>query len=190
MRVSVFGIGYVGAVSAGCLAKDGNTVIAVDPNEAKVATLNAGRSPIVEPGLEEIIAAEVAAGRLRAISDPTAAIAGTDISFVCVGTPSRFNGSLDTGYVLRAAEEIGARADDEKRRTTSSSSARPSCPAPWRARSSRRSPVPRARRRGVDFGVAYYPEFLRESTAIQRLLRSRARSSSARSTATRYRSTG
>src|SRR5690348_5659492 len=108
MRVSVFGIGYVGAVSAGCLAKDGNTVIAVDPNETKVATLNAGRSPIVEPGLEPIIADGVASGRLRAIDDPAAAIAGSDLSFVCVGTPSRFNGSLDTGYVLRAAEEIGA----------------------------------------------------------------------------------
>src|SRR5436189_6175586 len=99
MRVSVFGIGYVGAVSAGCLAKDGNSVIAVDPNEAKVATLNAGRSPIVEPGLEPIIADGVASGRLRAVGDPAAAIAGPAFSFVCVRTTGRFKGSPASGSV-------------------------------------------------------------------------------------------
>ena len=107
MRASVFGIGYVGAVSAGCLAKDGHQVIAVDPNEAKVAAVNGGTSPIVEPGLEEILADEVRRGRLRAISDRLQAILDTDITFVCVGTPSRFNGSLDTGY--RAARRRGDR---------------------------------------------------------------------------------
>jgi len=166
MRVSVFGIGYVGAVSAGCLAKDGNTVIAVDPNEAKVATLNAGRSPIVEPGLEAIIAEQVASGRLSAVGDPAAAIAGTELSFVCVGTPSRFNGSLDTGYVLRAAEEIGAALKTKDAyhvvviRSTILPGTMESTIIPALARASGKTP-------GMDFGVAYYPEFLRESTAIR-----------------------
>src|SRR5689334_2702505 len=166
MRVSVFGIGYVGAVSAGCLAKDGNTVIAVDPNEGKVATLNAGRSPIVEPGLDAIIAAEVKSGRLRAVGDPAQAIAGTDLSFVCVGTPSRFNGSLDTGYVLRAAEEIGTALRTKSTyhvvviRSTILPGTMENTIIPALARASGKTP-------GMDFGVAYYPEFLRESTAIR-----------------------
>jgi len=166
MRVSVFGIGYVGAVSAGCLAKDGNQVVAVDPNAVKVATLNGGRSPIVEPGLEPVLADQVASGRLRAVGDPAAAIRDTDLSFVCVGTPSRFNGSLDTGYVLRAAEEIGA-ALKEKRsyhvvvvRSTILPGTMEATIIPALARASGKTP-------GIDFGVAYYPEFLREGTAIR-----------------------
>jgi len=166
MRISVFGIGYVGAVSAACLAKDGNSVVAVDPNDAKVAILNAGQSPIVEPGLDVIIADEIKGGRLRATNDPVEAINSTDLSFVCVGTPSQFNGSLDTGYVLRAAEEIGAALKQKSDfhtvvvRSTILPGTMESSIIPALERSS-------GKVAGVGFGIAYYPEFLRESTAIK-----------------------
>jgi GDP-mannose 6-dehydrogenase len=168
MRVSIFGIGYVGAVSAACLAKDGNQVIAVDPNEGKVAALNAGQSPIVEPGLDEIIQEQVANGRLRAVADPRLAILETDLTFVCVGTPSRFNGSLDTGYVLRAAEEIGhaLREKDDFHtifvRSTILPGTTEEIVIPALERTSGKTA-------GRDFAVCYYPEFLRESTAIKDL---------------------
>lgn len=166
MRISVFGIGYVGAVSAACLAKDGNSVVAVDPNDAKVAILNAGQSPIVEPGLDVIIADEIKGGRLRATNDPVEAINSTELSFVCVGTPSQFNGSLDTGYVLRAAEEIGAALKQKSDfhtvvvRSTILPGTMESSIIPALERSS-------GKVAGVGFGIAYYPEFLRESTAIK-----------------------
>jgi GDP-mannose 6-dehydrogenase len=88
MQISVFGIGYVGAVSAACLANDGHNVIAVDPNPQKVGPLNEGISPIVEPGLRELIQGGISSKRLVATSDVREAIQGTDLSFVCVGTPS------------------------------------------------------------------------------------------------------
>src|SRR4051794_15851907 len=113
MRVAVIGIGYVGAVSAACLVRDGHDVTAVDVSPVKVDGINAGESPIVEPGLDGLIKAGVAAGKLRATSDLEAAIRGTDISLICVGTPSRSNGSLDTGFALRVAEQIGAVLADD-----------------------------------------------------------------------------
>src|SRR4051812_11849585 len=106
-RISVFGIGYVGTVSAACLARDGHDVMAVDVNQDKVDTLNQGLSPIIEPRLSESIRAGVRAGRLKATTDATAAISSTDISFVCVGTPSQENGSLETEFVGRVAQKIG-----------------------------------------------------------------------------------
>ena len=89
MRVSIFGLGYVGAVSAGCLAQDGHEVIGVDRVRTKVDLINAGQSPIIEAEIGEIIAAAVKAGRLRAMQDPVRAIGETDLSFVCVGTRAR-----------------------------------------------------------------------------------------------------
>ncbi|HEY9214733.1 MAG TPA: UDP-glucose/GDP-mannose dehydrogenase family protein [Ancylobacter sp.] len=166
MRISVFGIGYVGAVSAACLAKDGNSVVAVDPNDAKVAVLNAGQSPIVEPGLDVIIADEIKGGRLRATNDPVEAINASELSFVCVGTPSQFNGSLDTGYVLRAAEEIGAAL---KQKSDFHTVVVRSTILPGTMEDSIIPALERAsgKQAGVGFGIAYYPEFLRESTAIK-----------------------
>jgi GDP-mannose 6-dehydrogenase len=107
MRISVFGLGYVGAVSAACLAADGHTVIGVDPNPLKVDLLNQGRSPVVEAGLSELVGAGVDAGRLRATSDCVEAVARSDLAFVCVGTPSRSNGSLELAHLQRVAEDIG-----------------------------------------------------------------------------------
>src|SRR5207302_5893371 len=107
MRVSVFGLGYVGSVSAANFAADGHHVVGVDVNPDKVAAVNAGRSPIIEPGLNELLAQAVADGRLRATTDTAAAVRDTEVSLVCVGTPSRRNGSLDLTHLERISEQIG-----------------------------------------------------------------------------------
>src|SRR3954463_13160086 len=108
VRVSVFGLGYVGCVSAASFAGDGHDVVGVDVNADKVATINAGCSPIVEPGLEELLGRCAAEGRLRATTDTADAIHNSDISLLCVGTPSRKNGSLELAYLQRVSEQIGA----------------------------------------------------------------------------------
>ena len=107
MKVSVFGLGYVGTVSAASLAADGHTVVGVDVNPDKVAAVNAGHSPIVEPGLDELLASGVADGRLRATTDAAEAVHASEASLLCVGTPSRRNGSLDLTYLERVSEQIG-----------------------------------------------------------------------------------
>jgi len=108
MRISIFGLGYVGCVSAACLAKAGHEVVGVDINPDKVAILAAGRSPVVEGDLAEIIAEAVTSGSLRAIGDAAEAIASTELSLVCVGTPSNPNNSLNLDYVGRVCESIAA----------------------------------------------------------------------------------
>ena len=107
MKISIFGLGYVGAVSAGCLAADGHQVLGVDPIADKVDLINRGHSPIVEAEIGEIIEETVRNGRLRATQDPSAAVHETDLSFVCVGTPSQSNGNLDLRYIRRICEQIG-----------------------------------------------------------------------------------
>ena len=107
MRVSVFGLGYVGSVTAACLAKNGHEVIGVDINAEKVAMVNAATSPVVEPGLAELLARVVGAGRLRATTSSDEAVAASDISLICVGTPSRASGALDFDAVGRTGQQIG-----------------------------------------------------------------------------------
>src|SRR5579863_6815802 len=97
-------MGYVGTVSAGCLAQDGHEVIGVDPALTKIDLINAGQSPIVEADIGEIIASAVEAGRLRATDNQDEAIFQTELSFVCVGTPSQANGNLDLTYNRRVCE--------------------------------------------------------------------------------------
>jgi GDP-mannose 6-dehydrogenase len=107
MRISIFGLGYVGAVSASCLAADGHTVVGVDSNPVKVDLLNAARAPVIEDRLAELTADSVKGGRLRATTSCQEAIRATDLAFLCVGTPSRSNGSLDLAHLRRVSEEIG-----------------------------------------------------------------------------------
>jgi GDP-mannose 6-dehydrogenase len=107
MNVSVFGLGYVGCVTAACLARNGHVVIGVDVNADKVALINAGRSPIVEAGLDELLARVVGAGRLRATTDVSAAVAAADVALICVGTPSRPQGDPSLDAIVRVGREIG-----------------------------------------------------------------------------------
>jgi GDP-mannose 6-dehydrogenase len=166
MKISVFGIGYVGAVTAACAARDGHTILAVDVNPLKVEAINTGRSPIVEPGLDEMTAAEAAKGRLRATSDVALAIAESEISLLCVGTPSRDNGSIDLSYVTRVSEEIG---EALRRKSQFHSVVLRSTVLPGTTEDVVIPALEKAsgKKAGVDFGVSYYPEFLRESTAIR-----------------------
>ncbi len=107
MRVSVFGLGYVGAVTAACLARAGHEVTGVDINHEKVAMLNAGASPVVEPGLGDLLAEVVGAGRLRATGSSEKAVAETDLALICVGTPGHANGRPDTRALEQVGREIG-----------------------------------------------------------------------------------
>src|SRR5688572_27241201 len=107
MRVSVFGLGYVGSVSAANFAADGHEVVGVDVHAEKVRAINEGRSPIVEPGLGALLEQGAAAGRLRATTSTGEAVRDTELSLICVGTPSRKNGSLDLSYLVRVCEQIG-----------------------------------------------------------------------------------
>src|SRR5262245_3403713 len=105
-RIAIFGMGYVGCVTAACLSRDGHTVIGVDTDESKVAEINAGESPVSEPGLTELVAAQVQAGRLRAVTNSDEAIANTDIALICVGTPSAADGSVSTRVVRNLMASI------------------------------------------------------------------------------------
>jgi len=165
LRISVFGLGYVGVVSAGCLAYEGHNVVGVDPVPPKVDLINRGQSPIVETNVGEIIAATVKAGRLRATSDPSQAIRETDLSFVCVGTPSQANGNLDLRYIRRTCEQIGAALKNKSERHTVviRSTILPG--------TMRKIVIPileesSAKKAAVDFGACNNPEFLREGSAV------------------------
>jgi GDP-mannose 6-dehydrogenase len=107
MRVSIFGLGYVGCVTAACLAKAGHQVIGVDINPDKAVMVNGGTSPLVEPGLGELLAEAAAAGRLRATTSTDEGVTQSDLALICVGTPSRDNGQLDVDAIRRVAEGIG-----------------------------------------------------------------------------------
>jgi GDP-mannose 6-dehydrogenase len=164
-QLSVFGLGYVGSVSAACFARSGWTVAGVDVHEAKVDLILAGKPPVIEKDLGEIIKAEVDSGRLRATTDAREAVLATDISMVCVGTPSRANGSLDTGHLANVCEAIGAALRDKTSyhvvviRSTIVPGTMRNLVLPTLERVS-------GKRAGVDFGLANNPEFLRESTAV------------------------
>lgn len=165
MRVSVLGLGYVGAVSAGCLAQQGHEVIGVDPDVRKVDLINAGESPIIERDIGKIIGQQVTSGRLSATTNVETAVQQTELSLVCVGTPSSRNGDIDLQYVRRVCEQIGAALRDHHEapvvamRSTMLPGTMRDVVIPTLEASS-------GRRAGVEFGVCINPEFLREGTAV------------------------
>ena len=107
-RISIFGLGYVGAVSMACLARDGHRVVGVDVDSAKLDLIRARKSPILEEGIQELMRDVVDSGRVAVTQDARRAVEETEVSFVCVGTPSSSNGSQDLGAITRLAEQIGA----------------------------------------------------------------------------------
>lgn len=109
MRIAVFGLGYVGSVTAAALARDGHEVIGVDISTPKIELIRSGHAPVLEPGLEEIVSAAVNQGRLRATDDPAEGLAGAEVSLICVGTPSRPDGSLELDHVRQVAAQIGSK---------------------------------------------------------------------------------
>jgi len=164
-KISIFGLGYVGTVSACCLANEGHTVIGVDPNKTKVDLISEGKSPIIEDQIAEIIAESVLEGKLSASTDTYKSIHSTEISLICVGTPSKLNGSLDLKYVHRVCQEIGEalKSKNEFHVVTCRSTILPG--------SMRDVVIPTLEERsgkkaGIDFGVCNNPEFLREGTAV------------------------
>ena len=165
MNVSVFGLGYVGCVSAACLAKEGHEVVGVDVSATKVDMINAGRATIVEEGIAELVRAMVAEGRLRATTSAAEALHSSSISLVCVGTPSRANGSIDLRYLERVCVEIGEALREKSDyhtvviRSTVVPGTLEGLVIPTLERAS-------GREQGVSFGVCVNPEFLREGTSI------------------------
>lgn len=165
MHISILGLGYVGAVSAACLADAGHQVIGVDLNPLKVDAINAGTTPVLEKHVPEMVAAAVEAGRLRATVDLTEAILETDISLICVGTPSRSNGDIDIATILKVATDIGGvlRDKDSFHTVTIRSTVFPGTSelvANAIAEASGKTP-------DVDFAVTVNPEFLREGQGVE-----------------------
>ncbi|MBW7472182.1 UDP-glucose/GDP-mannose dehydrogenase family protein [Marinobacter sp. M216] len=166
MRVSIFGLGYVGAVCTASLARRGHEVIGVDVSPVKIDLINSGRSPIVEPGLEELLGEGVRSRRIRGVTDGYDAVQNSDLSMICVGTPSKSNGDLDLTFVEKVAGDIGLALKEKP---------------DWHLVVVRSTVLPgtvrdlvipileevSGKRAGEGFGVCVNPEFLRESTAIK-----------------------
>ncbi|HEV3304908.1 MAG TPA: nucleotide sugar dehydrogenase [Candidatus Sulfotelmatobacter sp.] len=164
-QVSVFGLGYVGSVTAACLASKGHSIIGVDMSRSKVEQLDAGRSPIVEPGMKELVEKAHQSALLRATTDSAAAVMQTDISFLCVGTPSLRSGKLDLGHVEPVCREIGAVL---KKKDAFHLVALRSTVLPGTAETIVIPALEQTsgKRLGKDFGVCVNPEFMREGTAV------------------------
>jgi GDP-mannose 6-dehydrogenase len=165
MKISVIGLGYVGTVVAGCLARGGHEVVGVDNQPSKVDLINAGKSPIVEQDIGPIVEEQVLAGRLSATTETGAAVARSDVSLVCVGTPSLGNGRIDLSHIRRVCEEIGpalrrhpAAPAVVVRSTVLPGTTRATIIPALEATSGLRA--------GAEFGVCFNPEFLREGTAV------------------------
>jgi GDP-mannose 6-dehydrogenase len=166
MRLAVFGLGYVGAVSAACLADRGHEIVGVDANPQKVSMIAAGRSPIVEELIDDLVARVVVDGALRATADAGEAVRSSDVALVCVGTPSAANGSLSTRYLEAVAEQIGRILATLGRRYTvviRSTMLPGTCEHVVIPRLEAASGL----RAGADFGIAVNPEFLREGTSVR-----------------------
>lgn len=165
LSISVFGMGYVGSVSAACFAHVGHKVTGVDVSPAKVEMMAAGRSPIIEARMSELVEEGHRSGMLHATTDAAEAVRNSEISFVCVGTPSLRSGKLDLGYVERVVHEIGIALQKKNSyhvivlRSTVLPGTTESLVIPTLEKAS-------GRRAGVDFAVCYNPEFMREGSAV------------------------
>jgi GDP-mannose 6-dehydrogenase len=165
LSVSIFGLGYVGSVSAACFASKGHKVIGVDVSRAKVEMMDSGRSPIVEAQVSELIAAANKSCHLHATTDATQAVLNSDVSFVCVGTPSLKNGKLDLSHIEAVAKEIGAAIKQKKSphvfvlRSTVLPGTTETVVLPILEKES-------GKQCGKDFTVCYNPEFMREGSAV------------------------
>ena len=166
MKISVFGLGYVGTVSVGCLAAGGHRVLGVDVNVDKVASLNAGIAPIVEPEIDDLISKAHKLGHLNATISSAEGIMQTDVSFLCVGTPSHSNGSLDLTYLKRVCEDIGVALSQKKTphtlvfRSTTLPGTTEDVAIPILEKYS-------GKKVGEGLFVCYNPKFLREGTAVK-----------------------
>ena len=165
MHISVFGLGYVGTVCASCLASDGHQVVGIDVNPIKVDLINRGLPPIIEADVGRKVAQAVREGRLRATSDSRIAVLDSELSMICVGTPSQSNGSLDLSRVRGACEQIGAALREKKsyhvvvvRSTVLPGSMRDVVLPTLETTSGKKA--------GRDFGLCVNPEFMREGTAV------------------------
>jgi GDP-mannose 6-dehydrogenase len=164
--ISVFGLGYVGSVSVACLADHGHNVIGVDVNPTKVEMIAEGRSPIIEEGLGELLRKGMIEGRIRATTDVVQAVHESDVSFICVGTPSNPNGSLNLAYVKRVSEHIGEALVTKSgyhvvvARSTMLPGSTEEMVIPTLEQAS-------GKQAGRDFGVCFNPEFLREGSSIK-----------------------
>jgi len=165
LSISVFGMGYVGSVTAACFAHVGHRVTGVDVSPAKVEMMASGRSPIIEARMSELVAEGHRAGMLHATTDAVGAVRGSEISFVCVGTPSLRSGKPDLGYVERVVHEIGAALKQKDSyhvvvlRSTVLPGTTESLVIPTLEKAS-------GHRAGADFAVCYNPEFMREGSAV------------------------
>lgn len=167
--ISIFGLGYVGSVTAACLAYKGNRILGVDVNRTKVEALESGRSPVLEQGIDELVAESNRACRLHATTDTAKAVQESEVSFICVGTPNLRNGQHDLRQVERVTQDIGSalRQKDGFHTVVVRSTVMPgtteSLVIPAIEHAS-------GKRAGVGFGVCYNPEFLREGSAVSDFL--------------------
>ena len=165
-RISIFGLGYVGAVSLACLARDGHRVIGVDIDATKLNLIRSRKSPILEEGIQELMRDVVDSGRVTVTNNARQAVEETELSFVCVGTPSAANGSQDLTAILRLAEQIGAALATKQEfhtiviRSTVQPGTVEEHIEPILERAS-------GKRSGIDFGLCFQPEFLREGSSIR-----------------------
>src|SRR5882672_673874 len=107
MKISIFGLGYVGAVSLACLARDGHSVIGVDVDQTKLDLIRTGKTPVVEEGMVELMTRVAASGKVSVTSDVMRAVQDSEVSLICVGTPSAPNGSQDQTAIVKLAHELG-----------------------------------------------------------------------------------
>jgi GDP-mannose 6-dehydrogenase len=165
MKVSIFGLGYVGAVSAGCLAEVGHNIIGIDRDKFKVDYINQGKSPVIEKDLDNLIKKNIQSGNLTATDDPMRAVLETDLSFICVGTPSHTNGDINLAYIKRVSKDIGKAlaAKNDYHLIVARSTMLPG--------TINKTVIPILEKysgkiSGKHFGVVYNPEFLREASAV------------------------